>query len=295
MDTLLSRLQSIDSLPVLPEVVNQINYLIVEDRGGAKEISQLVERDTSLAFKVLQCANSSFYNYSGKTIDNLNEAVVRIGREELYSMLLTVSMIAKMPRPELNTVNFRAYWIYSLATALVARRLQIFSSKKVVQGCNSLYSAALLHDVGMLITGIYFPSRYKAVAASLGETPEGYAGMEQRLFPEDCHSVLGAALLERWAFDRNITAMVKFHERPTESPLAIQPMTSVIHIASSVVGTNIQEYIPWAPYPVDSIIYDLAGLDEMSVGRYAEIAREEIERAASILVAWAKPAQKASV
>lgn len=286
MKSLLKRLHEVDSLPVLPETVRELQRVLVEDTGDAELLMKLLEKDVSLSTSVLACANSALYNYSGRTIINLRDAIVRVGREELYSILMTNALINVIPS-ENNTIDYRSFWVHSLATASLLRKLKPESSIEKINSSPLLYTAGLFHDMGMLLYAIYFEDRLQYIRMLKAENSWSFFECEQKINPAENHATIGAALLEIWKMDPTLTQLVRYHEEPLCIAQKHSSLAAILHLASQFVASLLPNYeLSHGECNVVPSIYTASGLLESDFELYREFAEKAIYRAYDTLSIW---------
>lgn len=227
----ISRIKMIDSLPVLPEVVVRIQAFLSQNGGSASDIAVLVEQDQVLSAAVLKVANSALFNYSGKRITNLRDAIVRIGRNELYHVLLGVSVINAFP--DSGQIDLHHLWQHSFVSSALVKRLERESAQSFLNS-EPIQSAALLHDLGLLVLSVYFGKELSAVIKEMAHTGVDYLTAEQLLYKSVVHADLGSYLLERWRLSPDIYIPVRFHEMPDKAPQSHQQAARLIHLADAL-------------------------------------------------------------
>lgn len=285
MDSLLKRLQQVDSLPVLPETVRELQRLIVDDLGDAADLVSLVEKDVSLTSAVLACANSVFYNYSGKTVVDIQAAIVRIGREELYSMLLTNSLMNTIP-PDNKVIDYHSFWVQSLATAALIRKMKSHSQFESIRLSTRLYTAGLFHDIGILLYAACFIDRLQEVRMLKNKNGWSFAICEDHISPDESHSSLGATLLELWKIDTVISQLVRYHEAPDKAPEKIRPAVSLLHICSRLISMQLPAYEVFTEIEPLEEVYVEAGLAPKQNREFVYWAQEAVRKAFDTLSRW---------
>lgn len=285
MGSLLKRLQQVESLPVLSETVRELQRLIVDDLGGAADLVALVEKDVSLTSAVFTCANSALYSYAGKAIVDLQEAIVRIGREELYSMLLTNALMNTIPADNKN-LDYHSFWVQSLATAALIRKMKNHSQFESIRLSTRLYTAGLFHDIGILLYATCFIERLQEVRHLKKENGWSFVICEDQISPDESHGSLGAALLEIWKIDTETSQLVRFHEIPEQAPQKIRSATSLLHVCSRLISMQLTGYELFTEiYPLEKCYRD-AGLDPEQNREFLYWAQEAVRKAFDTLSLW---------
>ena len=91
---LLRRLESGFSLPTLSVVAIRLVELASDEECSVNDLVSLIEKDPSLAIRLLKIANSAFFK-SAEPVTTLRQAVIRIGFQQLRIMALSLSLSDK--------------------------------------------------------------------------------------------------------------------------------------------------------------------------------------------------------
>src|SRR3954453_2688031 len=78
-------------LPLLPAVAQQALALVKDEKTSLQDLGNLIEQDVTLASTLLKLANSSFYS-NGRTVESLQQALMRLGLRECGNLILAASM-----------------------------------------------------------------------------------------------------------------------------------------------------------------------------------------------------------
>ncbi len=92
-------------MPVLANVVQELNELTGDDDTEINQLAEVVLRDANLTSQVLRIANSVMYNPSSFPINTVSRAIVLIGfggvRAICISVMIIDSLLGKQPRERL--------------------------------------------------------------------------------------------------------------------------------------------------------------------------------------------------
>lgn len=88
---LITRLESGYFLPSLSIIAMKLIEMASDDRCSIDDLANLVERDPSLAVRLLRLANSAFFQPS-HPVTTLKQAILRIGFDRLRIMALSLSL-----------------------------------------------------------------------------------------------------------------------------------------------------------------------------------------------------------
>ena len=79
-------------LPSFPDVVIQIRDALEQEDCDIRRIAELASLEPMLASRLLQAANSAFYNAAGNSVTDLNAAVMRLGLREVRNMAIALAV-----------------------------------------------------------------------------------------------------------------------------------------------------------------------------------------------------------
>jgi putative nucleotidyltransferase with HDIG domain len=140
-------LQPID-LPVFNPVALELLQLLSDPTVEIDRVTEIIQKDQSLALQVLRMANSSAYVGRIRS-ETIKDAVNRLGSKQITSLAMAASQAA-LHTSELSIVNavMRDLWLHSHACALGCRSLAVSSGHREL--ADQAYLAGLLHDIGKL-------------------------------------------------------------------------------------------------------------------------------------------------
>ncbi len=280
----IERLKKIKSLPLLPEVVLHLQELLSNDEGNDNSLAELIEQDPVLTSAVLKVANAAVFNFSGKRIVNLRDAVVRIGRKELMKVLISVSVVSIFPETDL--IEPRDLWLRSFVSSpLIAEmgKLSSFSFPDV----ESLKSAALLHDIGHLIIACFFPEVLYDIRKEMTLSGVDYLSAEILLNKTHLHAELGSSLLELWRFSPDIFIPVRFHEKPNNAPGNYRPFVRLLNCCDAVLNlVNSTSFsVRYSDKQVETLLM-MNGIDTDNLPNLLDLVRHESDHALTLLSLW---------
>ncbi|MDY7000587.1 MAG: HDOD domain-containing protein [Thermodesulfobacteriota bacterium] len=150
------------NLPYSPGLLRKLfSQTSGDSLASLTEISETMAQDQGLTAKILTMANSAFYGLQAK-VTTVSRAMVVLGLKEVRTMVLLIGIKAltkNMVDPDL--LNLREYWRHQIITAAAAGPIAARA------GVNSedMFTAALLHDLGKLLTALHRPKDWQAVSS----------------------------------------------------------------------------------------------------------------------------------
>jgi HD-like signal output (HDOD) protein len=193
------------TLPALPEVVSKIQGLIHDDHADMGTVADLMSGEPALVAQVLKVVNSAYYGLS-REIGNVKFAIAFLGLNEIYRMVLALSVVNTLAIHEKDELN--KFWFHSFYTALCTRYL----AKRYEPhfSFEELWSAAMLHDIGRLVYLKFFPDHYKALRHFCDEQRCLFSQAEKH-FSLPSTAFLGSLLCEHWRLPDNIRTACESH------------------------------------------------------------------------------------
>lgn len=207
---IISRLESIDELPALPDMVIKLNSILHSPDFCIKEVATIIEKDQSMVSKLLKIVNSAFFGMS-TPISNIKHAIVILGLNTVRNALLTSSVIDGMADVgNIEGFDKKDFWLHSISVAVMSRHL---SYRAKIQFPDDCFTAGLLHDMGKLILAEYFKDEFMEILKRMKEDGLDFFNAEEKVM-EKGHDFLGAYLARRWNLPENLINTIRFHHEP---------------------------------------------------------------------------------
>lgn len=144
IDAWVTRL-SRNELPVLSEVMREVNRLTSGSDTSVNQLSDVILRDAALTAKVLRLSNSAYFNPHGdQDVTTISRAVVKLGFQGIKAISLSVMLIDSLLRK--GAKQRMLEWLArGFHAAVQAERLVANRDKSVKE---DVFIAALLLHVG---------------------------------------------------------------------------------------------------------------------------------------------------
>jgi putative nucleotidyltransferase with HDIG domain len=196
----------ISSLPTIPETGMRILRMASNPDVSLQELSREIQRDPSLAARVLRVANSPFYGMS-RQVDSLQLATVILGLNEVRNVALGLSLFRVLERGAHTMFSRRQFWLHSASCAVVAC---ILGRKLGFHHEGVEFLAGLLHDMGKIVMDEYFHAEFARVHENtlFSEIPMLVA--ERELFGES-HDQVGGWLADKWDLPAALQEAITHH------------------------------------------------------------------------------------
>ena len=203
-------LKSINTIPAFPATGNKVAQLLTKPDYSVNEVANVIKFDPSITANILKMANSAYFGSRHK-ISNINDAVVYLGQQNLLRAIQTagVSKYYKKGAPGYFD-KVTDLWEHSVAVALMS---QIISKKITGEEDTTLYTAALLHDVGKIIMGEFVRDSLAKISGLVSTQNISFLDAEEIVIGIN-HADLGGKIAAYWKFPIEIRDAISFHHRP---------------------------------------------------------------------------------
>jgi len=203
-------LKSIDTIPAFPATGNKVAQLLNKTDYSVLQVANVIKYDPSITANILKMANSAYFGSQHK-ISTINDAVMYLGQKNLLRAIQTAG-ISKYYKKGSSGYFDKAtdLWEHSVAVALMS---QILSKKITGNEDTTLYTAALLHDVGKIIMGEFIRDEMKKITILVSEHHMSFLEAEETVLGIN-HADLGGKIAEHWNFPIEIRDAISFHHRP---------------------------------------------------------------------------------
>ena len=209
---------------VLPQLLPLLNSIEV-DNG---KIVEIISYDTSLTGTVLRICNSAYYS-RGTQIDNLLQAVTRLGMREVYRIVVAVTSAASLSAGQKGYgVEAADLWKHSVTTAVGAQLV----AREAGEDENVAFTAAILHDVGKIILATAMEDLYEKFTQE-ANSGHSLVEIEEKLLGCN-HAEVGARLLERWKLPEHLVAGVRYHHKPAATSDAHQRLAACVYLGNFI-------------------------------------------------------------
>ncbi|MDD9946744.1 MAG: HDOD domain-containing protein [Myxococcales bacterium] len=206
--------------PVLPAAAHELMELSKRPNVSFEDVQRVVEKDTTIAGKVLQVAQSPIYatRVRAKT---LRDAVQRLGLNNIRDIVWQVAMDVRVFRAEGYEGVLERLQSHCVATGYLARLVCRFTSV----ASEYAFLCGLLHDVGL--SGLLI-----SVVEKRGkDSAEGLPPLSV-LWPAltEAHAEASGYLARLWKLDKELELVVAKHHQGEGSDLP-HPLVAVLAVA----------------------------------------------------------------
>jgi len=227
------RLARSENLPVLPEVVINVLSLLDQPSVRAKDVEKAIERDAGIAAKVLRVANSPYY--FGANAPTVSRAISVLGLNAVRSLVVSVGF-RQSATDSVQCPNFDkgAFWRHSLAVGIGGR---ILGKIACPMSAEQLYTAGLLHDIGVLVLDRFSPDDLEEAINISKIDKVSLIDAEKRVMGFD-HADVGQLLAKTWKLPKMMANAVAYQNLPL---LDLEtPQTTCAVAAANILANRLE-------------------------------------------------------
>lgn len=217
------------SLPSVPSLYAELTSVIASKSAGAADAARVVERDTAMAAKVLQLANSAYFSRRS-SVSSLSTAVGYIGMDALRALVLQAEAFhefrADPPIPGFDVESLQRH------CSRVAQLARTIASSDDAH--DDAFTAGLLHDVGLLVLASHNREELAAALVRSRQENRALAAVERETYGVT-HAELGAHLLALWGLPLSVTEAVAHHHDEQWPALGCESVRA-LYVANAFVA-----------------------------------------------------------
>jgi putative nucleotidyltransferase with HDIG domain len=215
-------------LPSVPRVCAELSELLASGTAGAGDAGRIIEQDMGIAAKVLQLANSAYFGRRTPVV-RISEAVAYVGLDALRAFVLQAAAVQefqvgrRIPGFDLEGLQRHCGRVARLSAAI---------GGEIGLG-NEVFTAGLLHDVGLLVMASQDGQGLASTIAAARESGRPLHEIERERYGLT-HGELGAHLLALWGLPHVVIETVAGHHG---ADWLAQPFDAiaVVHVANALV------------------------------------------------------------
>ena len=194
---LLRRLQRRPEFPAFSNNLHELNRLTAEDStAGLDDLTKVVQRDFSLASRLMKIANSAFFNRTPGGVGTLGNAISQVGTRVVRMLCNGLLVFDRLNdgRAELEDALVSAF-----VAALMARTLGSVARRDAAE---ESFICALFHRLGRNLVLYYLEDEHADIQDLVaGGTPRPQA--ERQILGATC-AELGTEIARHWKFPSEI-------------------------------------------------------------------------------------------
>jgi HD-like signal output (HDOD) protein len=181
-------------LPVSPAALEIVN-LIESCVSSVDAVARALAHDAALTVEILRLANSAAYNTSGKRIEDIRDAVARVGDRQICQLAIAMAAMRGLGSDAPAFFDIATIWRRSIASSLVLKEL--IPAADIGGDDEGLFVSSLLLPMSRLVMALALPELYERLWAEHKRTGESLNALERRTLPMPPARAM-AGMLARW-------------------------------------------------------------------------------------------------
>ena len=231
VDDFRARLEEMDALPSLPNVVMELLKCINDDATTDAEIVGLISRDSGLTARLLKLANSAAMGLRVQ-VTSIQRAVPLLGRNQVRQICLGGGVWDSLKSvAEKASFDLASFEKHSLAVAEIAQEL---ANRSKTAEAEDVFASALLHDIGKFLLLGYDGEAY---SNTLNRAATEKTHLEELEFETLgwTHTKVGGWLTDHWGLPGPVRESVRLHHQPDVAQSGKHgPLVGIVAIANNL-------------------------------------------------------------
>jgi len=221
------RMSTLGDLPIFSASLNKVRRVSKDQDSDAMSLAVEVMKDANLVTKLLQLANSPYYNRGLGKIASVSRSVVLLGFETISSLCLTLKLVDSF-NSEHSGVDMNLMLVNAFLTAGMAREV---AEKAGVKDVEQSYVCGLLHGLGEIIVAYALPEKYKQMLQQCSETESNWEKIQQQQLGGSFY-LIGKKLAEQWGFGNQVVRTMSKYKKTSDK--ALRDVSDINHALSSL-------------------------------------------------------------
>lgn len=218
---------------MMPQLVMEIIRIVNDPRSSAIELQVAVERDPSLAARLLRTANSAAYGLR-RQVGTVRDAIAYLGYNEVKNLAVTASLadIFKADAA-VGCYSRKGLWRHLVSVAVASR---FVASRCGVRRYEEAYMAGLLHDFGLILMDQFVHKAFNDIVRVVS-TGRPLCECERQRLGFD-HTQLGERVACHWNLPASMMAAIRYHHRADVCEGDSRPIAQAVEIADFLCSTK---------------------------------------------------------
>ncbi len=221
-------------LPCSPALLPRLIQVLEKEDSSIDDLESVIRVDPALASSTLRLANSAYFGSGSTQVENLSEALMRLGQREVYK-LAALSMASRWMSLKADGYRWEAgdFCRLSLVEAVAAEYLAEQTGRVDPK---TAYTAGLVHEIGKLAVAYSCVDQFPEVRKIQSTNNIPWLDAEKKVLGFN-HAEVGAELLRRWKFPASLVAVGTFNPPHAGDPVEFLPLLTHVHAAKYLAVT----------------------------------------------------------
>jgi HD-like signal output (HDOD) protein len=280
-DSIIAMVGEKGNIPPLPDILVRLESKIEDPKSNISDIAILIETEPILSGRMIQLSNSVFFSRGGDKVENLSQAIIRLG----LKMILDLAYTLEVPKLFMKGkgINQNKFWQHSLAVAILSRILnQRLKGLQIEQ--DMCYLSGLMHDIGIMVFNYLIPEEYSEFLKHIRGEEKPLHELEIEKFGIS-HPELGSLFIQKWwPVPEEVVTSVGKHFLTMSNQGKKYPILLVVIIANAIANTyDMGNGISGLEEPFNYAFLAQEGLSREDLEEIVEETRESLYLAKEVL------------
>lgn len=217
----------IEEFSTLPVIYSSLLDTLSRSHSSVDEVSRIIANDQASTLKILKMVNSAFYGFQGQ-IDTLSRAILILGFNEIYNLILTSSLLDMFSKkPAIASFRPKDFWKHSIAAGIASK---LIGRAAGIVNLENFFIAGVLHDFGKLIFFEFLGDQLAQALALSKKNHQSLSQSELAVMGID-HAEAGALIAEKWRLPESLCLAVRYHHSgiPPKGP---DRLVAAVHVGN---------------------------------------------------------------
>ena len=222
-------INDIDSLEPVSQVGNKVAEIMSDPESSVNDVVEIIKYDQAMTANLLRVCNSTLFGLT-KEIVSIKQAVAYLGIDKVACLVMVGNHSGNFKKAHQGyDLEDGALWRYSVSSALIAQDL---AERRQVKNISSLFTSALLKDIGKVVLNTYMREALNDVQTQVQEAGLTFIEAEKAVLGID-HAELGGKVAEKWNFNQATIDIIRNHHDPDRGPVDDLSLP-IIYLADSI-------------------------------------------------------------
>lgn len=216
----------------LPLSFTRLRQIANDAHSDLQDVVEVAREDQQLSASLLRLANSSLYSKGSEQAISIEDAVQKIGLKKVVEHSLALGIVNRIDVKHEN-FDVTSFWRRSIIVGRIAEEILDVAPKllRTVVDRQHLYTAGLLHDIGLLALIEGFPGEMYEIFDCCAAEKRPLYQIERRVFGFT-HQDVGRILFKKWSLPEELQCVAGYHHEPLElQRRLLYPLVDLINIS----------------------------------------------------------------
>lgn len=232
---ILRKLEAIQSLPTLPQIVTTLSKALDNPNVNAEHIGRILSDDPAMMAKILKVVNSAVYALPNK-VSSISQATSLLGFKSIKNIALATSVFSTFEIGQEQTrFNREEFWRHSISVGIAMNVIYDYVrvNIKSIYSSDVLHLAGLVHGIGIIIFEQFFHVKFVFAVIMAEREKISLLEAEEKTLGAD-HAQVGAWLGKKWNLPDPVIAGIRWHSDPEKAPAEFTDIVNICHTAKYI-------------------------------------------------------------